>query len=51
MKRMKTTTEISNEQSLKLASVTGLQDLSEAESQTIQGGFTLIVLLRGKGYD
>jgi len=37
MKRTKTTTEINNEQSLKLTSVAGLQDLSESESQAIQG--------------
>jgi len=51
MKRIETTTKINKGQDLKLTSVAGLQDLSEVESQTIQGGFTLIVLLRGKGKD
>ena len=43
MKRTKTTTEINKEQSLQLTSVTGLHDLSDAESQTIQGGGGLLL--------
>jgi len=45
MKRTKTTTKINNEQSLQLTSVAGLHDLSEAESQTIQGGILIALLL------
>lgn len=45
MKRTKTTTKINNEQSLQLTSVTGLQDLSETESQAIQGGLLIALLV------
>ena len=47
MKRTKATTEINNEQSLKLTSIAGLQDLSESENQTIQGGHHSTGTLKG----
>jgi len=47
MKHTKTTTKINNEQSLQLISVAGLQDLSDDESQTIQGGNSSLGTLRG----
>ncbi|MBD3884725.1 hypothetical protein IFO70_23595 [Phormidium tenue FACHB-886] len=47
MKRIDVTTKISNELSLNLVSATALQDLSDAESQTIQGGWLLLPAVQG----
>jgi hypothetical protein len=45
MKRTNTTTSTNNEQFLKLIPGTALQDLSNAESQAIQGGVLIGLLL------